>query len=74
MVEAYRDKRVAWQLEGRIRARLGEPLHQAGCLPYWAEGSKSRNTVTMANSDAYLLRLFMRFLGECFSLGRQAQH
>ena len=62
MVTRTRAKRLAWQAAGRARARDGDLLHQAGCLLYWAEGSKSRNTVTMANSDMNLMRLFRQFL------------
>ncbi|MGH2837938.1 MAG: hypothetical protein ACRDJY_06275 [Thermoleophilaceae bacterium] len=39
----------------------------AGCMLYWAEGSKSRNTVKLANSDPDLVVFFCRFLRE--SLG-----
>jgi hypothetical protein len=31
---------------------------------YWAEGSKSRNTVSFSNSDPQMLSLFRRFLVE----------
>jgi hypothetical protein len=34
---------------------------------YWAEGTKSRNTVSLANSDVNMVRFFARFLRE--SLG-----
>ena len=30
----------------------------AGCLLYWAEGSKDRNTMHFANSDINLVRFF----------------
>jgi hypothetical protein len=62
-------KRRAWQQEGRQRAREGDLLHQAGCLLYWAEGTKTRNTVELVNSDVHLLRLFLRFLRTCFGIG-----
>jgi hypothetical protein len=35
---------------------------------YWAEGKKGRNAVTLVNSDVHLLRLFRRFLTQCFDL------
>jgi hypothetical protein len=63
-----RRRREQWQQEGRARARLGEPLHLAGCLLYWAEGAKNRNSVKFANSDVNMLRLFRRFLSQCFGL------
>src|SRR3954468_4845111 len=39
--ERSQQKRRGFQREGRTRARQGDPLHMAGCLLYWAEGSKS---------------------------------
>jgi hypothetical protein len=61
----HRDRRSAWQEEGRAAARLGDALHQAGCMLYWAEGSKERNCATLVNSDRELVRFFIRFLREC---------
>jgi hypothetical protein len=63
----HRDRRRACQEEGRRRARERDPLHVAGCMLYWAEGSKQRNTLTFANSDVEMMRFFATFLKE--SLG-----
>ena len=57
-----RARREAYQQTGRERARVGDPLHLAGCMLHWAEGSKSRNTLKLANSDAALVAFFCRFL------------
>ena len=38
----------------------------AGCMLYWAEGAKERNVVKFANSDAAMVRFFVRFLREGF--------
>jgi AcrR family transcriptional regulator len=54
--------RAEAQTEGRRRARSGDPLHYAGCMLYWAEGSKNRNMLGFANSDANMVRHFARFL------------
>jgi hypothetical protein len=62
-----RAKRLRYQQEGRARAREGDALHMAGCLLYWAEGTKSRNTVCFANSDIAMVRFFVHFLRQ--SLG-----
>jgi hypothetical protein len=67
----HRDRRRSYQDEGRQRARERDPLHMAGCMLYWAEGSKQRNTLTFANSDVEMVRFFMRFLRE--SLGVTTQ-
>lgn len=69
MAERWREKRREYQQEGRRHARDGDPLHQAGCMLYWAEGTKSRNVAEIANSDVHLLRFFRRFLTECFAVG-----
>lgn len=71
MAENRRQARRTWQAEGRARARNGELLHQAGCLLYWAEGTKGRNSVELANSDVDLIRLFLRFLSNCFDIDEQ---
>jgi hypothetical protein len=55
-------RRLAYQQQGRERARVGELLHQAGCMLYWAEGSKARNSVKLCNSDPSMLAFFRRFL------------
>lgn len=58
----HRERRLAFQREGRVRAREGNALHMAGCMLYWAEGAKSRNALTFANSDPGMIRFFCRFL------------
>ena len=63
-----RRKREQWQTEGRSRAMDMDPLHMAGCMLYWAEGSKSRNSAQLTNSDVHLVRFFRRFVSECFSV------
>jgi transposase-like protein len=59
-----REKRLGYQLDGRHRARRADPLHMAGCMLYWAEGTKSRNKVSFSNSDLNMIRFFGRFLRE----------
>jgi hypothetical protein len=63
-----RRRRLSYQVEGRHRAREGDPLHQAGCMLYWAEGAKDRNSLTFANSDIAMVRYFVRFLVRCFGV------
>ena len=51
-----------WQREGRARAREGDRIHMAGCMLYWAEGSRTRNSVYFTNSDPAMVRFFLEFL------------
>jgi hypothetical protein len=56
--------RAGYQEEGRTTAREMRPLHFAGCMLYWAEGAKRRNSLYLVNSDPRMLQFFMRFLRE----------
>lgn len=63
-----RSRRAAHQRQGRMRARESDPLHQAGCMLYWAEGSKDRNAAIFSNSDPRMIRFFRRFLTACLEV------
>jgi hypothetical protein len=57
-----RERRRAYQEDGRELARRGDPFHAAGCLLYWAEGAKSRTNVCLVNSDPQMVAFFLAFL------------
>lgn len=63
-----RAERVAYQLEGRRLAQLGNEMHAAGCMLYWAEGEKARNSLRFTNSDPEMVRFFLAFLRACFNV------
>jgi transposase-like protein len=54
------------QASGRALARRGELLHAAGCMLFWAEGSRCRNRVQFVNSDPAMAEFFLRFLRSCY--------
>ena len=60
--------RRSYQEEGRRLARRRGDAYRGGCMLYWAEGSKGRNTVAMANSDPDLLAMFVDFLRTEFAV------
>jgi hypothetical protein len=64
----HRQRRREYQADGRRRAREGDPLHMAGCMLYWAEGSKERNGLIFCNSDRHMVRFMRGFLTTCFGL------
>jgi DNA-binding transcriptional MerR regulator len=66
--ERGRLRRRGHQLEGRRRMRERDPLYVAGCMLYWAEGSKRRTAVEFSNSDPDLIRFFGEFLRSCFGV------
>jgi hypothetical protein len=63
-----RAARLASQRDGRVAARQGDPLHHAGCMLYWAEGAKRRNTIQFTNSDPHMLAFFRRFLVDAMAI------
>jgi transposase-like protein len=63
----HRALREQYQQEGRIKAREGDLLHQAGCMLYWGEGAKARNMLTLCNSDPDMIRFYMRFVRHTFT-------
>jgi transcriptional regulator with XRE-family HTH domain len=48
--ERGRERRRAYQEAGREQARMGEPLHVAGAMLYWAEGDKGNTCERISTS------------------------
>jgi transposase-like protein len=67
VAEKYRALRRKYQEEGRQKARDRDPLHIAGCMLYWGEGSKTKN-LELANSDPDLVQFYMKFLRESLDI------
>lgn len=72
-INAYK-VRQQYQDKGRKAAQNSSKLHLTGCMLYWAEGAKSRNHLQFANSDPYMLQLFIRFLREEFNIPEEKYH
>lgn len=58
----FRDIRRQYQEEGRAKARERDPLHIAGCMLYWGEGTKQENRLALTNSDPDMMKFYIRFL------------
>jgi transposase-like protein len=61
-------RRSGYQARGRALAREGSAVYAAGCMLYWAEGAKTRNTACFTNSDPAMMRFFVDFLRRFFDL------
>jgi hypothetical protein len=61
-------RRRAAQRLGRQQARSGDPLHLAGCMLFWAEGSRRRDGVEFVNSDPAMVAFFVQFLRSCYGV------
>jgi transcriptional regulator with XRE-family HTH domain len=63
-----RDVRRSYQAEGRRFILKRNSSYAAGCMLYWAEGGKERNSLKIVNSDPELLAVFVAFLREHFAV------
>ena len=63
--------RLTYQETGKLKAKEGDLLHQAGCMLYWGEGDKDRNVCGLSNCDPDLLRMFLRFLLEACEVNKE---
>jgi len=68
--QIWMKKRKEFQKIGRMMAKENSSLHLMGCMLYWAEGHRknNRSVVSFVNSDLAMIKLFIRFLKECFGL------
>jgi len=71
MAAKARARRVAAQREGRARARSLGHRYVAGCMLYWAEGSRNRNKIVFTNSDPAMARFFVEFIREFFDINSE---
>jgi transcriptional regulator with XRE-family HTH domain len=69
---AARAKRREYQDEGRRLVHLSDASYAAGCMLYWAEGAKERNSVKLVNSDPELLHTFAAFLRRHFAVSGES--
>lgn len=65
-----RELRKRYQEEGRQKAKEGNSDHKSLCMLYWAEGAKSKNSFSFANSDVFMMKYILNILREnCFRIG-----
>lgn len=62
--------RLEYQKQGKKEALKwkNDPLHMAGCMLYWAEGSKGKNEVEFTNSDSHMMLLFKQFIDKFYQV------
>lgn len=65
------ERRQQYQENGRAKARCGDIQYISGCMLYWAEGSKQRNTIGFSNSDIEMCKFFIKFLIESCGVDKE---
>ncbi|HEY4411445.1 MAG TPA: hypothetical protein VGN06_00485 [Gaiellaceae bacterium] len=63
-----RDVRRTYQDEGRRLARERDASYASGCMLFWAEGAKTRNSVQLINADPEVVVFFAGFLRKHFNV------
>ena len=63
-----REVRRGYQNEGRWFAQERGAQYAAGCMLYWAEGSKGRNSAQLVNADPEVVVFFAGFLRDQFGV------
>jgi transcriptional regulator with XRE-family HTH domain len=61
-------QRLTYQADGRAMVAERGSDFTAGCMLFWAEGSRDRNAVRFTNSDPEMMAFFMRFLRRHFDV------
>jgi predicted nucleic acid-binding Zn ribbon protein len=67
----YKDLRINYQNNGRRRVWKENSLYLAGCMLYWGEGAKDKNSVRLTNSNQAMLLLFKKFLMAFFDIKKE---
>lgn len=60
--------RKQYQFSGRELAKKGDIEHLKGCMLYWAEGTKCKNSARMANTDSDIVLCFRNFVSKYFNV------
>ena len=66
--DAARRRRQEYQDEGRRLARRTGAGYASGCMLFWAEGSRRRNSIEFTNSDLAMAGVFVDFLRRYFDV------
>jgi hypothetical protein len=64
--DVARKRRAIYQEEGKNQAKLCEKDHLVGCMLYWGEGRKDKNTMAFSNTDENAILAFKKFIDKYF--------
>ncbi len=67
LTRLWKERRRKFQDQGKQKAGQLD-LYLTGCMLYWAEGAKDKNSLKFTNTDLSMMKLFLRFLRECFQV------
>ena len=67
-----KELRSKYQEQGKTKAQNTSHLFVSGCMLYWAEGTKNKNSIRFSNSDPDMILFFKRFLDEEFKIDKNS--
>lgn len=62
----FYDIRLGFQTKGAKMAKRYDHKFIAGCMLYWAEGAKNKNTFSFINTDVHMVKFMKEFLYRYF--------
>lgn len=66
--ETWKARRIESQRKGKARVKMQDVSFIAGCMLYWAEGSKKVNSAILTNMDVAMMRVFVSFMRTSFGI------
>ena len=69
--EKWKKIRLQYQEQGKEDAKQNDIEHLKGCMLYWAEGTKKKNSVVLTNTDANMMKFFVNFLKNFFQVKKE---
>jgi hypothetical protein len=66
--EKFKTKRLEYQSQGRKEIIKTDWEHAAGCMLFWGEGSKSKNTLQFTNCDESMILFFVKFIKKFYQI------
>jgi hypothetical protein len=64
-------RRIEYQRQGREMVKNCDREYAMGCMLFWAEGTKARNTVVFTNTDEDMVLFFVSFLKKYFGCRKE---
>lgn len=68
-----KEKRLIWLRQGIEDAKnTKDPEHAMGCMLFWAEGGKRRNSVQFTNCDSRMMKFFIDFIRKFYQVDKSS--
>lgn len=66
--EKHRRNRINFQSQGKSEVNFNSWEHSAGCMLYWAEGTRSKNNLQFTNCNEKIIEFFVKFIKKYYGV------